>query len=96
MTHLTEQPHVQECAVSGCGYNHDGCHAFAITIGRSHSECATFVDTPTKGGLHHTTAQVGACQRVECRHNAELECRAPWITVGPGQDIADCMTYEAR
>jgi hypothetical protein len=96
MTQMMEQPRVQECTVSGCGYNHDGCHAFAITIGTTNSECATFFDTPGKGGLLQITAQVGACKRVECKHNAEFECRAPSITVGRGADVADCMTFEAR
>jgi hypothetical protein len=96
MTQLTELPRVQECTVSGCGYNHDGCHAFAITIGQYNSECATFIDTATKGGMRQVTARVGACKRVECRHNAQLECRAPAISVGPGQELADCMTFEER
>ena len=34
-------------------------------------------------------AQVGACKRAECVHNANLECRAPAITVGSAQDAAD-------
>jgi hypothetical protein len=96
MTQMIQQPRVQDCSVTGCGYNHDGCHAFAITIGRSDSECATFYDTPVKGGLLQITAQVGACKRVECTFNSDLECRAPSISVGPGKDLADCMTFQAR
>jgi len=96
MTAMMEMPRVQECTVSDCAYNHDGCHAFAITIGtdQEHASCNTFFDISTKGGLDAVIAQVGACQRADCRHNAGLECRAPSIRVGPSRDMADCMTYE--
>jgi hypothetical protein len=96
MTDLVEMPRVSECTVVDCGYNHDGCHAFAITIGYDSANCATFVDTSDKGGLDDVIAQVGACGRTDCIHNEELECAAPSIRVGPGEDVADCMTYEAR
>ena len=96
MTQMMEMPRVSQCTVTGCGYNHDGCTAFAITIGRSNSECDTFVDTAEKGGMGKVIAQVGACKRSECMHNTNLECQAPAITVGSGQDAADCLTFEAR
>jgi len=51
---------------------------------------------PVRGGLDQLVAQVGACSRADCRHNADLECHAPAITVGPDMDMADCMTYESR
>lgn len=95
MTQMLEMPRVQECTVSGCSYNHDGCRAFAITIGRANSECDTFMDSSAKGGFDQVIAQVGACKRAECKFNHELECRAPAISVGQGTDIADCMTYQA-
>lgn len=93
-----EMPHVDECSVTSCAYNHDGCHAFAITVGgHDHSaSCDTFFDITDKGGLDTVIAQVGACHRSECRHNVDLECRASAIRVGPGGDAADCLTYEAR
>lgn len=78
------------------GYNHDGCTAFAITIGSIHSECDTFVDSALKGGMGQLMAQVGACKRADCVHNNELECRAPAIMVGPSTDRADCLTYEQK
>ena len=97
MTDMLEMPRVSECTVTGCGYNHDGCHAFAITIGRrARANCATFIDTSAKGGLDRVIAQVGACGRTECMHNEELECAAPAIRVGPGKDVADCMTFQPR
>ena len=96
MTQMLEMPRVQQCTVTACGYNHDGCTAFAITIGRANSECATYVDTDLEGGIGQLMAQVGACQRSECVHNANLECKAPAITVGSTTDAADCLTYEAR
>jgi hypothetical protein len=93
---MMAMPRVQKCTVSGCGYNHDGCTAFAITIGRETAECDTFVDSSVKGGIGRLDAQVGACKRDECVHNTDLECHAPAIVVGSGQDLADCLTFEAR
>jgi hypothetical protein len=96
MTQMLEMPRVQQCTVTECGYNHDGCTAFAITIGRAHSECDTFVDSEVKGGMGQAIAQVGACKRSECTYNSNLECRAPAITVGSGPDLADCLTFQPR
>lgn len=96
MTDTLQMPRVSECTVSECGYNHDGCHAFAITIGADSANCATFIDTSAKGGLDRVIAQVGACGRTDCVHNEELECRAPAIRVAPGKDVADCQTYQPR
>ncbi|GGK84392.1 DUF1540 domain-containing protein [Mangrovihabitans endophyticus] len=96
MTQMMAMPRVQECSVSGCGYNHNGCTAFAITIGGAGSECDTFVDSPVKGGIGQLTAQVGACKRTDCVHNEDLECHASAIVVGAGADRADCLTFEAR
>lgn len=94
MTQMLEMPRVQQCTVTGCSYNHDGCRAFAITIGQVSAACDTFLDSPAKGGIDEVTAQVGACKRAECTYNDNLECRAPAISVGPGVDLADCMTYQ--
>ena len=97
MTQMMEMPRVQTCSVSECGYNHDGCTAFAITIGSMNSECDTYVDSIGKGGMGKALAQVGACKRSECMHNTDLECHAPAIVVGQsGDDKADCLTYEKR
>lgn len=97
MTQMLEMPRVQTCSVSECGYNHDGCTAFAITIGSMNSECDTYVDGSGKGGMGQALAQVGACKRSECMHNTDLECHAPAIVVGQsGDDKADCLTYEKR
>ncbi|MEH1013919.1 DUF1540 domain-containing protein [Micromonospora sp. CPCC 206060] len=93
MTASMEMPPVQECTVTKCSYNQNGCRAFAITVGSSdHARCHTFIEMPTKGGMGSLIAQVGACQRADCRHNADLECRAPGIRVGAA--MADCLTYE--
>jgi hypothetical protein len=96
VTELLEMPQVIECTVTQCGYNHNGCHAAAITIGRESAQCATFIETPTKGGVGDMLGRVGACQRADCRHNLDLECRAPSIRVAAGQDVADCQTYDPR
>jgi hypothetical protein len=97
MTQMLEMPRVKTCTVTDCGYNHDGCTAFAITIGTlSSAECDTYVDSAGKGGMGKALAQVGACKRVDCTHNTDLECHAPAIVVGQSGDKADCLTYEKR
>jgi hypothetical protein len=96
MTQMMAMPRVQECSVSGCGYNHDGCTAFAITVGSMASSCDTFIDTGVTGGMGQLTAQVGACKRSDCVHNTDLECHAPAISVGVGTDLADCLTFAAK
>jgi hypothetical protein len=95
MTTLMDMPRVTECTIEGCSYNHDGCHAGAITIAGHEGDalCATFIPLDTKGGLD-VVASVGACQRSECKHNTSLECTAPAVRVGAGGDHhADCLTY---
>ncbi len=98
MTALLEMPHVSECSVAGCSYNHDGCHAFAVTITDkgAGAECGTFIPLGAKGGLDKVVARVGACQQADCVHNESLECQAPAVRVGPGADQADCLTYTPR
>ena len=97
MTQMKEMPRVQTCTVSDCGYNHNGCTAFAVTIGSAHSaECDTYVDSADKGGIGMALAQVGACKRADCQHNVNLECTAPAIVVGASGETADCLTYEAK
>lgn len=92
MAALLEMPHVAECSVAGCSYNHDGCTAFAVTIDDD-SDCATFIDIGSRGGLDRVVAQVGACQRAACVYNANLECTAEAVRIGPGQGTANCLTY---
>ncbi|MFC6087844.1 DUF1540 domain-containing protein [Saccharothrix lopnurensis] len=94
----TEMPAVNECTVTGCSYNHDGCHAFAITVSGENgaADCATFIPLARKGGLPRAVAQVGACSRGDCVHNRELECTAPGgVRVAPGEGghDANCLTY---
>ncbi|MET7705194.1 DUF1540 domain-containing protein [Micromonospora sp. NPDC005413] len=98
MTAALEMPRVQECVVAACAYNNAGdCHAFAITIGSmDHAHCHTFFESSVRGGVESLIAQVGACQRSDCRHNEQLECHASSIKVGPDNDLADCMTYDGR
>lgn len=94
---VTEMPAVQECTVAGCSYNHDGCHAFAITVQGENgtADCGTFVPLGTKGGLDRVVAQVGACSRTDCSHNANLECTADFVRIGAGAGghAANCLTY---
>ncbi|MCA1482026.1 DUF1540 domain-containing protein [Bradyrhizobium sp. NBAIM08] len=92
----TMMPAVQECTVTECAYNQGGCHAFAITVRAEGAACGTFIALETKGGMGSGVAQVGACSRTDCRHNADLECTADAVSVGPGGDAmsANCLTYE--
>ncbi|WP_084252739.1 DUF1540 domain-containing protein [Devriesea agamarum] len=92
---VIDMPRVSECTVSGCSYNHDGCHAFAVTVGQD-AHCATFIPLNVKGGLNKVVSQVGACQRTSCTHNEDLACAADSIRVGAGGHDADCLSYEAR
>jgi hypothetical protein len=54
---MREMPRVQECTITGCGYNHDGCTAFAIIIGRVNSECDTYVQPALQGGIGQLVAR---------------------------------------
>lgn len=84
---------VRECTATACGYNHEGCHAFAITIDGS-ADCGTFVPLFTKGGVDEAVAQVGACVRTDCKYNSGLECTADGVSVGMAEkDVARCLTY---
>lgn len=93
MSTTLEMPQVHDCSATTCAYNHDGCHAFAISM-NSDAECATFLSLNDKGGLD-VVAQVGACQRVDCVHNESLECKAPFVRVGSAASGADCLSYSA-
>ncbi|WP_375430666.1 DUF1540 domain-containing protein [uncultured Friedmanniella sp.] len=93
MTSMLEMPQVSDCTATACAYNHDGCHAFAVNID-SAAACGTFLSLNEKGGLD-VVAQVGACQRQDCVHNASLECHAPSISVGFTAANADCLSYQA-
>lgn len=91
-------PIVSTCSVEGCSYNHDhDCHAAAITVLGSNgtSACGTYVEEAAKAGIR-TTAQVGACHRADCVHNSSLECSAASVEIGPGADVADCLTFQTR
>ena len=94
MTSMLEMPSVSDCTATTCAYNHDGCHAFAVSI-NADAACATFLSLNEKGGLD-VVAQVGACQQSDCRHNESLECRAPSIVVGMVNAGADCLSYSPR
>lgn len=92
MTAVLRMPKVSTCSVTSCSYNHDGCHAYAITVA-DEATCATFVEMPVKGGVD-PLGMVGACQQADCTHNTALECHAPAIQVGSA--TADCQTFMPR
>ncbi len=60
------------------------------------ADCGTFIPLSTKGGLDKVVAQVGACSRGDCAHNAALECTAKSVRIGAGQGdhVANCLTYQ--
>ncbi len=97
MSALAGLPAVAECTVTGCSYNHDGCHAPAVTIGGTDgdAECQTFIPLSIDGGLPIASASVGACQRSECVFNDKLTCTADAVKVGSHGSGADCLTYSA-
>ena len=84
---------IKSCATTTCALNHGGCTAFAITVD-GEAACSTFINLDARGGLPVAEAHVGACQRLECVHNADLMCTAEAISIG--QDKAACLSYEAR
>lgn len=87
---------VKSCSTTACSFNDGGCTAFAITVGGSGAKasCATFIALDARAGLSSASGQVGACQRLECVHNADLLCTAAEIAVAG--DAAECLSYEPR
>lgn len=84
---------VTTCATTSCAYNNEGCKAFAVTIGGSEkASCATFISLDARGGLG-SGGKVGACQHLECVHNADLMCTASGVEISADQT---CQTYQAR
>ena len=63
MASVLEMPKVADCTVTSCSYNHDGCHAYAITVAEEAS-CATFVEMPLKGGVDPTLTILANAYRV--------------------------------
>ncbi|GAA2181246.1 DUF1540 domain-containing protein [Brooklawnia cerclae] len=86
---------VKSCSASSCAYNSDGCTAFAVTIGglAGKASCGTFVSLDARGGLPVADGHVGACQRLECVHNADLMCTAESVDIAGD---AACLAYQAR
>ena len=85
-------PLVQDCSVSECSYNNNGCAAGAVTIGYGRT-CSTFVPLSIRGGLERKSPVVGACQKADCSFNTDLECTASAIRVG--STSADGLTPRA-
>ena len=86
---------VGKCNVSTCAYNQENiCHTMGINVG-AHAECNTFIHGSRKGGFREARAGIGACLASECKHNTELECKAPRIDVTIHNGHADCHTFEA-
>lgn len=87
---------VTSCSTTACSFNDGGCTAFAITVGGSGAKasCATFIALDARAGLSSASGQVGACQRLECRHNADLLCTAGAVVIAG--DAAECTTFELR
>lgn len=85
---------IKSCATAKCAYNQGGCSAYAVTIaGGEKASCLTFVTLDARGGLPTADGHVGACQRLECVHNADLMCTAQGIEIAAD---AECASYKAR
>ncbi|MFH0811116.1 MAG: DUF1540 domain-containing protein [Pseudomonadota bacterium] len=89
-------PKVESCTVNSCFYWRDGrCCAEAINVGADHPNCDTF-----KAGSGHIDrcglGGVGACKVENCRHNNQLLCNAPKVSVGMHYEHADCETFVPR
>lgn len=93
-TAMSTITNIKTCATTSCAYNADGCTAFAVTIaGAEKASCITFLTLDARGGLPTADGHVGACQRLECIHNADLMCTAEGVGIS---DSAACLTYQAR
>jgi hypothetical protein len=92
-----EMPAVVACSATECAYNVEGgCNARAITIGDGiHPGCDTFF-VAAQHSRSLRMAGVGACKVVNCRHNDDLECQAPSISVDRRVDAAECTTFSTR
>lgn len=87
---------VSACAATTCAFNDNGCTAPAITVGgeSGSATCATFITLDARGGLPVADGQVGACQRLECKHNTDLMCAIEAVDmIG---DTAQCASYEVE
>lgn len=90
---ISELPAVVACTAETCAYNHDGCHAPAITVGGDGAGCATFLPLDIDGGLPRVLSHVGACGRTDCVHNSSALCMASEVRIS-GTGTAHCETYE--
>ncbi|MGL5406775.1 MAG: DUF1540 domain-containing protein [Propionibacteriaceae bacterium] len=84
---------VKTCTTTACSYNNHGCTALAITIAgkKQTATCGTFIKLDARRPVASTSGQVGACQQIECKHNADLMCTADGI--GITADAA-CASFE--
>jgi hypothetical protein len=88
---------ILDCEATECAYNKNSqCHTGAITVGRDHPQCDTFVQLSHKGGAEDIFGTVGACRVEECKYNQALECSASGIRVQRHANHADCATYVHR
>lgn len=85
-------PLISDCAEADCSFNHDGCHAPAVTVGDTN--CLTFLPLTLRGGIDDAHAEVGACKSANCKHNENLVCHASAVKIGA--DGAECLTFSAR
>lgn len=86
---------IASCTATACAFNNDGCTAFAITVGGADQPaCGTINTIDLRAGMQSADAHVGACQRLDCRHNADLMCTAGGVDISG--DMALCATYSPR
>lgn len=86
---------IASCTATACAFNNDGCTAFAITVGGTDQPaCGTLNTIDLRAGMQSPDAHVGACQRLDCKHNADLMCTAGGVDISG--DMALCATYTPR
>ncbi|AKK07559.1 DUF1540 domain-containing protein [Corynebacterium testudinoris] len=86
---------VSSCTTTACAFNNDGCTAFAITVGGTEAAaCGTFSTLDLRAGLDTADGHVGACQRLDCKHNENLMCTSASIDIVG--EAANCASYAAR
>lgn len=93
---MTTATAVKSCAATSCAFNANGCTAFAVTVGGAASEpatCGTFIALDARAGLPVADGHVGACKRLECKHNSDLMCTAEGVEIS---DTAACLSFELR
>jgi hypothetical protein len=88
---------VTHCEVDRCSYNiGKKCHAKAITVGdENHPECDTYIHLSEHCKNTSVSAGVGACKKIDCQFNADLECISSGIRIGFSENKIECLNFRS-